>query len=78
MWSDMRSLLQNNCTQVYTNKYEFVVPNSLPRANGNIVGQSLEDFIHEHVAPARLTFNSAAVQLGKNTLFMKTLPKYEI
>ena len=77
IWSDIRSLLQNICTQVYTHKCGLAVPYPLPRANGEMVGQSLQNFIHEYGCPAHLTFDGAAVQAGQNTLFMKTLRKYE-
>ena len=78
IWSDVRSLLQNNCAQVYTHKCGFAVPYPLQRANGDVIGHSLQNLIHEYGAPAHLTFDGAAVQAGKNTLFMKTLRKYEI
>ena len=78
IWSDVRSLLQNNCAQVYTHKCGFAVPYPLQRANGDVIGHSLQNLIHEYGAPAHLTFDGAAVQAGNNTLFMKTLRKYEI
>ena len=77
IWSDIRSLLQNICTQVYTHTCGLAVPYPLPRANGDMIGQSLQNFIHEYGCPAKLTFDGAAVQAGKNTLFMKTLRKYK-
>ena len=78
IWSDIQSLLQNNCAQVYTHKCGFAVPYPLQRATDDIVGHSLQNLIHEYGAPAHLTFDGAAIQTGKNTFFMKTLLKYEI
>ena len=66
------------CTQVYTHKCGLTIPYPLPRANGDCAGQSLQSIIHDYGAPAHLTFDGAAAQSGMNTLFMKTLRKYEV
>ena len=78
IWSDVRSLLQNNCAQVYTHKCGFAVPYPLQRTNGDGIGHSLQNLIHEYGAPASLTFDGVAVQAVNNTLFMKIPRKYEI
>ena len=38
IWSDVRLLLHNICTQVYTHKCDLAVPYPLPRANGDMIG----------------------------------------
>ena len=50
----------------------------LQKANGEQVGQSLKDFIHDYGAPEHITFDGAMVQVGQNTPFVHTLRKYEI
>ena len=61
IWSEIRSLLQNNCAQVYTHKFGFAVLYPLQRATGDILGHSLQKLIHEYEAPAHLTFDGAAI-----------------
>ena len=50
----------------------------MPRANGENVGNSLNDFIHEFGAPEHLTSDGAAVQVGSKTKFVDTLRRNHI
>ena len=45
---------------------------------GSNVGNTLSDFIHEFGALSLLTFDSAAVQKGNNTLFYKNSRRLDI
>ena len=47
----------------------------MSRVNNNQVGQSLNDFIFGYGAPNYLTYNGAAVQAGRNTVFQDTIRK---
>ena len=50
----------------------------MPRANGENVGNSLNDFIHEFGAPDHLTYDGAAVQVGAKTKFVDTIRRNHI
>ena len=50
----------------------------IPRANSEYVGYSLNNFGSEYRAPEHLTYDGAAVQVGRNTNFQKSVQKYEI
>ena len=78
MWSDIRLLNENICTQGYTHTFELEISYPFPRIDGDCVGQSLQSLIHDYGTPAHLTFDGAVVQSGMNKLFMKTLRKYEV
>ena len=78
VYSDVKSLLGNTCAQIYTHKIGFAVSYPLPVAKGDEVGQTLSNFIHDYGAPEHITFDGAQVQVGKNTLFQKTLRKHVI
>ena len=43
-----------------------------------MIGQSLNDFIHEWGIPANLTFDGAMAQRGRNTEFMRLLREHQI
>jgi hypothetical protein len=76
-FSDHKSLNQNTCAQIYSHKNGFLAVYPMEKANGNTLGQSLIDFCHDFSVPSHLTFDGATAQVGKNTLFMKTLRKYQ-
>ena len=40
------------------------------------IGQSYKDLCHDYGVPGHLTFDGPIAQVGKNTLFMKTINKY--
>ena len=78
LYSKCKSLRSNIAAQVYSHKCGFKAIYPLPKADGNHVGQSLKDFIHDYGAPEHLTFDGAMVQVGRQTPFVQTLWKYEI
>ena len=65
------------CPHLYT-ECGFSIPYPLTRATGDTIGHSLRDFIHDYGAPSLLTFDGASIQVGRDTLFMKTLRDYRI
>jgi hypothetical protein len=71
--STTKSLRSNVASQIYTHKCGFNAIYHLTRANGEQVGYSLSDFIHEYGAPEHLTFDGAAVQVGSGTRFKDNL-----
>ena len=58
-WSDVKSLKQNVCGQVYTHKCGFAKSYPMPRATGTSIGHTLRDFVNDFGAPALLTFDGA-------------------
>ena len=70
-FSDIKSLNQNTCRQVFSTKFGFSAVYTMPRATGDTIGQSLIDFSHDFGVPEHLTFDGAMAQVGKGTLFMK-------
>ena len=78
IYSDIKSVFGNTCAQIYTHKIGFAVSYPLSVAKGDEVGQTLLNFVHDYGAPEHLTFDGAQVQVGKNTLFQKTLRKHHI
>ena len=78
LYSKCKSLRSNIAAQIYSHKCGFKAIYPLQKANGEQVGQSLKDFIHDYGAPEHITFDGAMVQVGRNTPFVHTLRKYEI
>lgn len=72
------SLLGNTCAQIYSHKNGFSICYPLPRANGESIGQTLNDFIHDYGAPHHLTFDGAQVQVGRHTKFQQLLRRHNI
>ena len=64
--------------QIYVHKNGFSACYPLPSANGERVGNTLNDFIHDFGAPEHLTFDRAQVQIGQKTLFQHVLRKHNI
>ena len=46
------------------------------RRHGDSSGYSYRDFSHDFLIPEHLTFDGYSEQVGRNTLFMKTVRKY--
>jgi hypothetical protein len=78
LYPKVKSLRSNMATQLYMHKCGFVKPYHLKRVDGENVGDTLADFIHEFGAPESLTFDGAAVQVGSNTRFMKLIRQNDI
>ena len=78
LYAEEKSLLQNTCAQIYSNKVGFGVCYPMRNAKGATIGQTLKDFCHDFGIPAHLTFDGATAQVGKNTDFARAINKYEI
>ena len=50
----------------------------IPAANGENVGNSMNDFIYDYGALDHLTYDGATVQVGQNTKFFDTLRRNHI
>ena len=75
-YSDYKYINQNTCAQIYSHKNGFSAVYPLENATGDSIGQSLTTFSNDFGVPEHLTFDGATAQVGRNTLFMKTLRKY--
>ena len=78
IWAKSKTLRGNVASQIYSHKCGFNTAYHLESANGENVGYSLSDFVSDYGAPDRLTFDGAAVQVGKETRFQKTIREHEI
>ena len=78
IWARSKSLRGNVCTQIYSHKCGFNSSHHMEKANNINVGHSLKGFISDYGAPEHLTYDGAAVQVGKHTLFQDTLKKHDI
>ena len=72
------SLRGNVASQMYSHKCGFNASYLIPRATFEHVGYSLNDFVRDYGAPEHLTYDGAAVQIGRNTNFQKSVRKYKI
>ena len=73
-----KSIRGNVATQIYSHKCGFHKGYHMSQLNGECTGNSLKDFIHEFGAPNRLTFDGYSSQVGRHTLFQKTIRRYDI
>ena len=78
LYADVRSIGGNCFAQLYSHKCGFASVYPMRKLDGNNVGNSLKDFIHEYGAPRHLTFDGASVHMGPNTEFKRALLHYEI
>ena len=78
LYGKVQSLRGYKASQIYSHKCGFKVAYHLSRVNNNQVGQSLSDFIFDYGAPNHLTYDGAAVQVGRNTVFQDTIRKANI
>ena len=76
LFSDIKSLSQNTCAQIYSHKVGFAAVYPMVSSTGDSIGQSYKDFSHDFGIPDHLTFDGYSSQVGRNTLFMKTIRKY--
>ena len=76
-YADQKSLNQNMCAQIYSHKNGLTAIYPMERATGDTIGQSLLNFGRDYGIPEHLTFDGASAQVGKNTLFMKTIRKFQ-
>ena len=71
IYSNIKSLKQNTCAQVFSSKIGFIVCYPMTKADGQTAGFALQDFSHDFGIPDHLTFDGAMVQVGRKTRFMK-------
>ena len=77
-FADMKSINGNTCCQIYSHKVGFATCYPLHNVKEDSLGQTLHDFVHNFGAPHHLTFDGHQSQLGRHTLFTKSLQKYHI
>ena len=78
IYGPTKSIRGNIASQIYSHKCGFYKNYHMNAVNGENTGNTLKDFIHEFGAPDRLTFDGYPTQVGKHTLFQKTLRRYDI
>ena len=78
LWAKTRSLRGYIAAQIYSHKNGFCKAYPIDRADNERIGYSLSTFVNEFGAPNHLTYDGAAVQVGRNTLFQQNVRKYEI
>ena len=78
IWAKSMLLQGNLESQMYSHKCGFNVSYPIPRANSEHVGYSLNYFVSDYGAPEHLTYDGAAMQIGRNTNFQKSVRKYKI
>ena len=71
IWEESMLLRGNVTSQMYTHKCGFNTSYPIPRSNSEHVGYRLNDFVSDYGAPGQLTYDGAAVQVGRNTNFQK-------
>ena len=76
IFSDIRSLNQNACAQVFSHKVGLSAIYPTRAGSGYTIGQSYKYFCHDYGVLEHLTFNGAIAKISNNTLFMKTINKY--
>ena len=77
-WSKVKSLRGNVAAQIYGHKCGFNKVYPIPKANNENVGYSLLSFINEFGVPEKLTYDGAAVQVGRHTTFQDAIRKHGI
>ena len=77
LFLDVKSLNQNTCTQVFLHKVGFNATYPMVPSTGDSLGYSYRDFSHDFGILEHLTFDDYSAQVGRNTLFMKTVRKYD-
>ena len=76
LFSDIKSLNQNTCAQVFLHKVGFNANYPMVFSTGDSLGYSYRDFSHDFGIPEHLNFDGYSAQVGRNTLFMKTVRNY--
>lgn len=78
IYADCKSLHGFIYAQIYTNKNGFMAVYPMKRLTGDEIGQTLRDFANEYGVPDYMTHDGAASQTGTDSLFQKTIRKYDI
>ena len=77
LFSDVKSLNQNTCAQVFSHKVGFNYTYPMVSPKWDSLRYSYRNFSHDFGIPEHLTFDGYSAQVGRNTLFMKTVRKYD-
>ena len=78
LWADVKPPNQHKYAQLFTHKCGFTAAYPMDSMLGDQIGSAMQDFIHDLSVPESLTFDGHMSQVGKNSLFMKTLRKYHV
>ena len=74
----MKSLHYNTFCHIYFHTVGFAACYPKLNENGDSLGETLDDFVHEFGAPEYSTFDGFQSEVGKNTKFFNNLLKYNI
>ena len=74
--SQISSHLIITCAQVFSHKVGFSAAYLMQAGSGDTIGKSYKYFCHDYGVPEHRNFDGSIAQVGKNTLFMKTINKY--
>ena len=77
LFSDVKSLNQNRCAKVFSQNVGFNVTYTMILLTEDYLGYLYRDFCHDFEIPEHLKFDGYSLQARRNTLFMKTLRKYD-
>ena len=77
LFSDVNSLNQNTCERVFSHTVGFNATYPMVSLIGESLGYSYRDFSHDFGIIEHLTFDGYSAQVSPNTLFMKTVRKYD-
>ena len=77
LFSEVNSLNQNMYAQVFSHKVGFNATYPMVSSTGDSLGYLYRDFSHDFGIPEHLTFDGYSAQVSWNTLFMKTVRKYD-
>ena len=78
LWSKVKSLRGNVCSQVYSHKCGFRACYHMPKADGEHVGHTLNRMIEDYGAPEHLIMDGASVQVGSRTSLQNIIRKASI
>lgn len=78
LYGPVKSLNQYIGSQIYSHKCGLAVPYHMQRINGENIGTSLSNFIHEYGVPEKLTSDGAKAQVGTNTKFVNLIRQHKI
>ena len=78
LYGDIKSINQNTCAQIYTNKVGFSVCYPMMNAKSETIAITLQDFANDSGVPEYLTYDGAPNQIGKHATFMKRIRQYGI
>ena len=77
LFSDVKSLNQNISTQLFSHKVGFNDTYQIVSPTGDSLGYLYRDFIHDFGITEHLMSDACSAQVVQNTLFMKTVRKYD-